>query len=79
MMTLRTCHHKVHLVRSLGGPLMNFMLGGLFLVLWDSVRSPALGFFAGANLVIGVIVLLPIPSVDGGVIWREILKLLRGK
>lgn len=70
---------RVHLVRSLGGPVMNFVLGGISLIILDNVHNPALAFFAGANLVIGVIVLLPFPSVDGGVIWREMLTLIRDK
>lgn len=65
---------QVHLVRSLGGPVMNFVLGGISLIILDNMHIPALAFFAGANLVIGVLVLLPFPSVDGGVIWREIFR-----
>lgn len=70
---------QVHLVRSLGGPVMNFVLGGTSLIILGLTCSPALAFFAGANLVIGAIVLLPFSVVDGGVIWREIFKLIRGK
>lgn len=65
---------RVHLVRSLGGPIMNFVLGSISLIILDHIQNPALAFFGGANLVIGVIVLLPFPSVDGGVIWREIFR-----
>jgi Zn-dependent protease len=70
---------RVHLIRSAGGPIMNFVLGGISLVILDNTYNPALAFFAWANLVIGIIVLLPFPSVDGGVIWREVFKLIRGK
>lgn len=70
---------RVHLTRSLGGPIMNFALGGISLIIPNTLHNPALAFFAWANLVIGVIVLLPFPSVDGGVIWREMLKLIKGK
>jgi hypothetical protein len=70
---------KVHLARSLGGPIINFVLGGISLIILDDIQNPALAFFAWANLVIGLIVLLPFPSVDGGVIWREVFRLMRGQ
>lgn len=70
---------QVHLVRSFGGPIMNFALGGISLIILEDIHHPALAFFAGANLVIGIIVLLPFPSVDGGVIWREMFQLIRGR
>lgn len=69
---------QAHLVRSLGGPIMNFALGGISFVILNHNHNTALAFFAWANLVIGIIVLLPFPSVDGGVIWREV-KLIKGK
>ena len=69
---------QVHMVRSLGGPIMNFALGGCSLIILNSTYNPVLAFFAWANLAIGVIVMLPLPSVDGGVIWRELLKLIKG-
>jgi hypothetical protein len=68
---------RVHLVRSLGGPLMNFALGGVSLLAYRSTGGHGLLFFAVANLVIGLIVLLPFQSVDGGVIWRELPRLMR--
>jgi Zn-dependent protease len=68
---------KVHLARSLGGPIMNFVVGSISLIILDSIQNTALAFFAWANLLIGVIVLLPFPPVDGGVIWREVLKVTR--
>lgn len=60
-----------HLIRSLGGPLMNLLLGIGALFTWNASRHPALLFFSGANFMILFIVLLPLPSVDGEVIWRE--------
>jgi Zn-dependent protease len=65
---------RIHLVRSLGGPIMNLILGLLSLIILGSAHNPALAFFAGANLLIAAIVLLPFPSVDGGVIWRELFR-----
>ena len=69
----------MHLVRSLGGPIMNFVPCGISLIILNNNHNPALAFFAWANLAIAVIVLLPFPSVDGGVIWREVFKLIRGQ
>ncbi len=69
----------VHLVRSLGGPIMNIALGGLGLVLLHTIDSEVLVFFTWANLAIGVIVLLPLSTLDGGVIWSEVLKPKRRK
>jgi hypothetical protein len=68
---------RVHLVRSLGGPTINLLLGSLALLLGYSVDHHALRFFAGANLAICALVLLPFPSVDGSVIWRELPRLFR--
>lgn len=65
---------QVHLLRSLGGPLMNFALGGIGPIILDNIHNPALVFFAWANLAIGVIVVLPFPSLDGEVIWHEIFR-----
>lgn len=65
---------RVHLVRSLGGPIMNFALGGISLIVLENMQNPALAFFTWTNMAIGVIVLLPFASVDGGVIWREIFR-----
>jgi Zn-dependent protease len=35
------------------------------------------GCFAAANFALLLIILLPLPTVDGGVIWREIGRLRR--
>lgn len=63
---------KVHVIRSLGGPVTNIGLGVVTLVDMQTINSPALAFFAGANFVLAALVLLPFPTVDGEVIWREI-------
>lgn len=70
---------QVHLIRSAGGSIMNFALGRISFVILNNNHNTALAFFAWANLDIGIIVLLPFPSVDGGVIWREVFKVIRGK
>jgi len=70
---------RVHIVRSLGGPLFNLALAGLFnLMLVYIANGPARALvvqLVSTNTFFGVGGLLPIPSVDGEVIWRELLKM----
>jgi hypothetical protein len=66
-----------HLIRSLGGPLMTLLIGLLAFLAWRISDNQAAGYFAAANFVILFIVLLPLPTVDGEVIWREIGRLRR--
>jgi Zn-dependent protease len=71
---------QIHLVRALGGPLLNLFAAGVCAIL--AVLIPA-GFWLvlvhsliSTNLFFGVGGLLPVPSVDGEVIWRELLRLM---
>jgi Zn-dependent protease len=68
----------VHLVRSLGGPIFNLFIAGVFA---EFAMSTGPGFWAdlvasliSTNQFFGFGGLLPLPSVDGEVIWREILR-----
>jgi Zn-dependent protease len=68
----------IHLVRSLGGPIFNLFVAGMCARL-ATVVAP--GFWlalvislASTNLFFGVGGFLPLPSVDGEVIWRELLR-----
>ena len=68
----------VHLVRSLGGPVFNLIVAGLLSFFVAGVSS---GFWSGllaslisTNLFFGFGGFLPLPSVDGEVIWRELLR-----
>jgi len=68
----------VHLVRALGGPIFNLLVAGLCFAL-ATVIVP--GFWlalvtslVATNLFFGFGGLLPLPSVDGAVIWRELLR-----
>ena len=68
----------VHLARSLGGPIFNLFIAGLC-SLFASSFQPGLGsdLFASlisTNLFFGFGGFLPLPSVDGEVIWRELLR-----
>jgi Zn-dependent protease len=38
------------------------------------VDSDWVRFFSQVNVLVGVSVLLPIPTIDGSVIWRELLR-----
>lgn len=76
-------HGYVHLVRSLGGPLINILVGVVCILIAPSI-SP--GFWTGVNnsmvstnLFFGLGSFLPVPSVDGQVIWREIINWFKKK
>ena len=68
----------VHLVRSLGGPLFNLLVAGLFSALavvivpgfWSALTASLISI----NRFFGFGGFLPLPSVDGEVIWRELLR-----
>jgi hypothetical protein len=71
----------VHLVRSLGGPVFNLIVAGLLSFFVAGVSS---GFWSGlvaslisTNRFFGFGGFLPLPSVDGEVIWREVIRLVR--
>jgi len=69
----------VHLARSLGGPLFNLLVAGVCIFLStkfsQGFASDLLASLIGTNLFFGIGSFVPIPSVDGEVIWREILRL----
>jgi Zn-dependent protease len=68
----------VHLVRSIGGPIFNVFVAGICAMiatvvapgLWSSLFTS----LVATNLFFGLGGLLPLPSVDGEVIWRELLR-----
>ena len=68
----------VHLVRSLGGPVFNLIVAGLLSAFAGGMVP---GFWSGlvaslisTNRFFGFGGFLPLPSVDGEVIWRELLR-----
>jgi Zn-dependent protease len=75
--------YHVHLVRSLGGPVFNLIVAGLLSVLPVGVAP---GFWSAlvvslisTNRFFGFGGFLPLPSVDGEVIWRELLRPIRAR
>lgn len=71
----------IHVARSLGGPLFNLLMAGIFYIVSplipSSFWSALIASLSSTNLFFGLGGLLPIPSVDGEVIWREILRAFR--
>lgn len=68
----------VHLVRSLGGPVFNLIIAGLLSMLAVGVAPgfwwALLASLISTNRFFGFGGFLPLPSVDGEVIWRELLR-----
>lgn len=73
----------IHLGRALGGPVFNLLVAGvLYLVLplvQRGVPYDLAASLAATNLFFGVGGFLPLPSIDGQVIWREMIRGLRAQ
>jgi Zn-dependent protease len=73
----------VHLGRSLGGPVFNLLVAaacyGLIPFLNPGFGLAFTASLASTNLFFGLGGFLPLPSVDGEVIWREILRPIRSR
>jgi Zn-dependent protease len=69
---------QVHLVRSLGGPLFNIFVAGVCATLASIITADfwlaLVSSLISTNLFFGLGGFLPLPSVDGEVIWRELLR-----
>jgi len=65
---------RVHLGRALGGPVMNLLVGIIALIVGQAVEGQLIDAFGIINLVSAVLAFAPIPTVDGEVIWRELLR-----
>ncbi len=68
----------VHLGRALGGPVFNLLVAGVIYLLLPLVERgfvfDLLVSLAATNLFFGAGSFLPLPSIDGWVIWREVLR-----
>lgn len=71
----------VHLGRALGGPVFNLLAAGVLYLILPLVERgfnfDVLASLAATNLFFGVGAFLPLPSLDGQVIWREVFCTLR--
>lgn len=67
------CTKWTHIGRSLGGPLVNLLIGCVVLLLVGRTGPKWIVFLGIANLIVGIFLLLPIPRLDGWVIWGELL------
>jgi Zn-dependent protease len=68
-----TLTRRVHVSRSLGGPLLSLVIGVLSIVgMRVASGGGFLGWFAAMNFVVGLMSLLPLPSLDGWFIVREL-------
>jgi Zn-dependent protease len=64
---------KVHLVRALGGPAANLALGWVMLILYMlGARHGFVGFLALVNMLYALAAMIPLPTLDGGVVLREL-------
>jgi Zn-dependent protease len=74
---------RVHLGRALGGPLGNLLIAGICLgfgpLLASGLGADLAASLISVNLFFGLGGLLPLPSVDGEVIWRELRRMLVGE
>jgi len=64
---------RVHVIRSLGGPCIN-LISGLALLAIDRLigHNQFIQFAAYVNLMFFIVSLAPIPTMDGGVLVREL-------
>ena len=73
----------VHLVRAIGGPVLNLIAASVVLGLQTFVRfgfsADLLAAISSTSLFMGVGGFAPLPSVDGQVIWREVYHWFQGK
>ena len=74
---------STHLIRSLGGPLFNILVAAVCYAFMPIIPtgfpSALLRSLMTVNLFFGLGGFLPIPTVDGQVIWREIIRSFRNK
>ncbi len=67
------CSKWTHIGRSAGGPITTMTAGVIALALFSFGGVHAAFFFSAASLIVGTTTLLPIPRLDGWVIWGELL------
>ena len=60
---------RVHVVRTLGGPMANLALAVASFVAWRLGAGMPIAFFGIVNASIGLFTLLPLRTLDGAVLW----------
>ena len=66
---------RIHVVRALGGPLANLAAAAALFAIGSvagDAGQPYLTRSVGVNLAFGLGSLLPLPSLDGQILWREL-------
>ena len=63
---------RVHLTRTIGGPLMNFIIAALSWTAWQFLGGHLLLFTTIINLFLASLLFLPFKGIDGEIFWREI-------
>jgi Zn-dependent protease len=65
---------RARIGRSLGGPGANLLAGLIFAALWRWNGEPLLLKFAVMSAAIGVFTLMPIPTLDGSTILKQLVR-----
>jgi hypothetical protein len=63
---------RVHLGRTAGGPLMNFVVASLACVTWQIQGGHVLLFMTLINLFLASMLFLPFKEIDGEIFWRAL-------
>lgn len=72
-MDIQTPSKWMYIGRSLGGPVANLLIGVASLAAWYMLSAEWWLFLAIFNIAIGLWTLCPVPSMDGWVIWGEVV------
>jgi len=63
---------RVHLIRTIGGPLANFILAAAAFLAWQRFAGYILLYTAIINSFLALLLFLPFKGIDGEIFWREI-------
>ena len=63
---------RVHLTRTIGGPLMNFVIAVGAYIAWQIYSGHILLFATIVNLLLSSLLFLPAKGFDGEIFWREL-------
>lgn len=67
---------RVHLIRTIGGPLANFILAAGAFLAWQKFSGHILLYTAIINSFLALLLFLPFKGIDGEIFWREIIRKL---